>query len=327
MHFTNRQIVGVCIVFFFTCSTNPLNSFTTSSLVTKHVSAMPEGNAPERTLITPTKLKDIDAEVNAQDDDGYTPLMVAAKNGDTDTVKFLIDAGADLNAQGADLNAHNKCNAILRLTVANKNGYMAAEENGHTDTVYYDRNYDRNTALILAVENGHTDIVKLLIDAGADLNAKNYFHDTPLIKAIYYGRIDIVKLLIDAGANLNAENLLMWAALSCRTNIVKFLIENGVNINDRDTTGYTALMVAAKNGDTNTVKFLIDAGADLNSKDKRIVLSWTTIFGRTDIEKLLIENDTTKGRLVLVLKRLKTKTLVFLKKSGNRLARFSQTKK
>ncbi len=86
------------------------NSFTPSGSVTKHVGAMPVGNASKRTLVTPTKLK------NSADRDAE--LIWAAKIGRTDTVRFLIENGADVNA---------KSNGYTTL--------LKGAENSHTNTV------------------------------------------------------------------------------------------------------------------------------------------------------------------------------------------------
>ncbi|MBO8450903.1 MAG: ankyrin repeat domain-containing protein [Spirochaetes bacterium] len=67
------------------------------------------------------------ADVNAEDPDGGTALMIAAYDGHADVVRLLLDAGADVNAE---------------------------DQNG-------------STALMLAAEEGHEDIVRILTEAGA----------------------------------------------------------------------------------------------------------------------------------------------------------------
>ena len=53
----------------------------------------------------------------------------------------------------------------------------------------------KNDALIKASENGHTETVAMLLEKGADVNAKTNWGDTALIQASYYGHTEIVKLL------------------------------------------------------------------------------------------------------------------------------------
>jgi len=65
---------------------------------------------------------------------------------------------------------------------------------------------EKDEKLFDASIEGQLDIVKLLIKAGADINAKNEYGDTPLIVASRYNQMDIVKLLIKAGADINIKN-------------------------------------------------------------------------------------------------------------------------
>ncbi|MDJ0632365.1 MAG: sigma-70 family RNA polymerase sigma factor [Xenococcaceae cyanobacterium MO_188.B29] len=66
----------------------------------------------------------------------------------------------------------------------------------------------QTTSLHLAAHRGYLDIVKLLIDAGADVNAKegNYSKSTPLHWAAKEGNLQVVKLLVESGAKLNVKD-------------------------------------------------------------------------------------------------------------------------
>jgi hypothetical protein len=67
--------------------------------------------------------------------------------------------------------------------------------------------YAGNTPLQIAAINGKEDIVKLLIDAGCNLDCVNYDKDTPLLDAVDNGHLGVVKLLLDAGVNPRKANV------------------------------------------------------------------------------------------------------------------------
>jgi len=63
------------------------------------------------------------------------------------------------------------------------------------------------TCLMLAACNGHLDTCRLLIDKGADIEAKNRFSWTPLHYAARNGHREIVRLLCDRGADYEAQTI------------------------------------------------------------------------------------------------------------------------
>ena len=102
------------------------------------------------------------------------------------------------------------------------------------------------------------DFVKLLIERGADVNAKDANGNMPLNYAAQFDNLEVISLLLDKGANINAQN--------------KF--------------GITPLMHADK---VNTVKFLLDKGADKNIKDNQDQTAAQRAFksGYFDVSRLL----------------------------------------
>ncbi len=64
-----------------------------------------------------------------------------------------------------------------------------------------------NTPLQIASINGYEDIVKLVIDAGCNLDCVNYDKDTPLLDAVDNGHLQVVKLLLEAGVNPRKANV------------------------------------------------------------------------------------------------------------------------
>lgn len=187
-------------------------------------------------------------ELNKQNTKGWTALMIACRNSNSEstesTVKMLIDAGADLNL----------------------------------------KNVIGSTALILALEysdeNSSVNTVKLLIDAGADLNYTNNKNSTALIMAIRYiknisVKEIVVKMLITAGADINIKDTfehtaLLYAinSLHCSTKTIELLINAGADINTHDGKK-TAIIIACQHhcfhDMEDKIKLLLDAKVDLTS--------------------------------------------------------------
>jgi ankyrin repeat protein len=58
----------------------------------------------------------------------------------------------------------------------------------------------------MLLKEGHTEIVQLLLEKGADVNAKNKYGRTALIYATERGYTEIVQLLLEKGADVNAKD-------------------------------------------------------------------------------------------------------------------------
>ena len=118
-------------------------------------------------------------------------------------------------------------------------------------------------------------IAEALLNAGANVNAQHQFGQTALMVAAEDGTEKIVEVLINAGADLNIRDehgttVLMYAARNFQTaEIVESLLNYEVDIDARDESGYTALMHAAERGTAENIKVLLAAGADLNVRDMR----------------------------------------------------------
>jgi ankyrin repeat protein len=138
--------------------------------------------------------------------------------------------------------------------------------------------YEFDQPLLFTVAGGeHTEIMKLLINAGADINIEAGGHNhgaTPLFSAVWEGDTEAVRLLIDAKANVNAKQTsgatpLWWAAEHGHTEIVRLLIEAKADVNAArngtapgDDGVETPLLIASDRGHTEIVKLLCAAGAD-----------------------------------------------------------------
>lgn len=89
------------------------------------------------------------------------------------------------------------------------------------------------TPIIAAAENGHLEVIKILLKAGADIDAQNTANSqTALFKAVKHKHLKVITYLLDKGANPMAEqtfgkNLLMMAIEQDDFNLIKLLIKYG----------------------------------------------------------------------------------------------------
>lgn len=139
------------------------------------------------------------ADVKTTDDVGWTALHVA----DNPLVaQQLITHGADVEAR-----CHAEETPLVRLAGAYGDPaetIRALLAHGAQVNV---RNFENRTALHGAARMGNTKTAKLLIEAGADLNARQDNAGwTPLHSALYRGHPDVAKLLINSGADINARD-------------------------------------------------------------------------------------------------------------------------
>ena len=108
------------------------------------------------------------------------------------------------------------------------------------------------------------------LSAGADMNETVALLGRPLHVAVARGSVEIAKLLIDAGADVEAEAVkgqkkahpLHIAASFNRVAVAALLIERGAKVDSRDSQGRTPLMIAASGGQTEIAGLLLQMGAD-----------------------------------------------------------------
>jgi ankyrin repeat protein len=169
------------------------------------------------------------------------------------------------------------------------------------------RNWDGNTltALMVAAENGCADVVALLLDAGADVNAKashvsgvegNVLDGiTALSSGAPSENSAVVRVLLDHGADVHAQTSDgATAMLRASTNeIVQMFLDRGLDINAKDKHGYTLLIRSAEWEGVHrpSVAFLLAHGADPNAKadDGTTALKLATKIGHPDDLALLVK--------------------------------------
>ena len=215
------------------------------------------------------------------------PIVDAARNGDRDALRALIDKKVDVNATEADGSTallwasyrddQESANLLIRAH-ANVN---AANDLGVTP-------------LWAASQNGGAAMVRTLLEAGAKPNAALLAGETPLMVAARSGYPEIVEQLLLKGANPNArgtrgQTALMWAVAQKHPEAVKVLLAHGADVQARSEVwsevmavpphgrleynraiphgGETALMFAARVGDLASAKLLVAAGSNVNDQD------------------------------------------------------------
>ena len=135
------------------------------------------------------------------------------------------------------------------------------------------RNPYGETPLHIACVRGFQKIISLLIAEGADVNARDRRALTPLHAAAWGGHKETVAFLIATGAEVDVRGddgttPLLVSTLSGRHETMALLIDNGADINAGNRTGLTPLHVAALAGEKAAVELLIDKGADVNAKNE-----------------------------------------------------------
>jgi len=222
-----------------------------------------------------------DPGVKATDSRGNTPLMYAASLGSAESMRLLLDAGADPNAP--NLLAATPLmwcagDAVkVRMLLA-----KGAQVNVRSKL-------GRTPLLIAATYDGATEAARLLIEKSADVNAADENGASVLEQAAGSNNIEVVRFLLAKGAKVNAVDKLGFTPLLAatgngdrNTDLVKLLIEHGaaVNVVSGDTVEkvkngplalgrITALHQAAQIAPFEAVEALVKAGADVNAKDIR----------------------------------------------------------
>ncbi|CAG2194354.1 unnamed protein product [Mytilus edulis] len=157
---------------------------------------------------------------------------------------------------------------------------------------------DDYTPLLFAVQEGHIEIVKYLVTAQCDREAKTKDSFTPLLIAVQYGHIEIVKYLVTAQCDIESRTKdgatpLLFAVQEGHIDIVKYLVTAQCDIETRDKNGRTALHVADQCGHLEITKVLIEevgmSPLDVTYQDGRTALHVAAQYGHLEITKVLIE--------------------------------------
>jgi ankyrin repeat protein len=188
---------------------------------------------------------------NECNDKGQTPLMIASLKGNLKIMKLLLDASAD--KETSDIYG----NTAIFMVLFNEKAHPAALKlllNYHANIHVY--NHQGHSPLILACLNNHKSCLKLLLQAGAGIEARGK-EGTPLNYAAYNGSTDAVKELIKQKADLEA----------------------------RDGWSLTPLLATVLQNDAATTRLLLKGGDDAKAYTTQDLEAHSTLQGDTNGNK------------------------------------------
>jgi len=230
---------------------------------------------------------------------GESPVMTAARTGAADVLELLLSAGADPNATGtrgqtalmwAASQQHPDAVRVLLahdadVDIRSETWSQVMAVPPHADPAnQQDVPHGGNTALLFAARVGDLTSARLLIDAGADLDAADAWGLSPTVLAAHSGFGELVDLLLERGARPDAPGAgfqaLHAAILRRDERVVRALLTHGADPNARITNwtptrrasadwsihpslvGATPFWLAARLSQPEVMRLLAEHGAD-----------------------------------------------------------------
>ncbi|KAH8999662.1 ankyrin repeat-containing domain protein [Lactarius hatsudake] len=239
---------------------------------------------------------------------GNPPLLYAITFSDdarVDAVLFLFRHGADVNATEEDFwTPLHLATYMGDLSVAR----LLFEHRAEVDLRTYDNKSPLHHVSIRVIgerEGERSILARLLVERGADVEAQDQLGTTPLHLASLYGRLEIAQLLLDQGANAHARSNRSRSPLHAAAqgfhglhvhphgmyiapkegyhpqqalSVARLLLGRGVDVNALDEVHETPLHLASSNGRLEIARLLLAHGAKTNAEN---------VHGRTPLHSVL----------------------------------------
>ncbi|XP_019854775.1 PREDICTED: ankyrin-1-like [Amphimedon queenslandica] len=241
-------------------------------------------------------LLDFNADPNIQmiQFNGLTPLMLACYHENHNIVKLLLQAGVYVDAQSD----HNwgRITALHIASIRNDTQLVRLLLNANADVNV--QTTEGLTPMYIACVQGNKEMLQFFIEKKADPNLGDKYGKSPLYAAIERNSVEIVTALLDTGADPNIAGgkfkvtPLQYACTCSSDDIIHLLLKANASPNAPSTEGYTPLSIASVTGRIKVVEMLLSEGANVELEDTD---GWTPIFhaaagGRLDVIRLLLKH-------------------------------------
>ncbi|UPL00340.1 hypothetical protein LCI18_011274 [Fusarium solani-melongenae] len=227
-----------------------------------------------------------------------TPIQRAASEDNMEMIQVLLGAGADIHG----FPAREVFPWLISSGKLSEREDKQEEEHWCDDWDHLHISCALRPALMSAVARKNVVLVRMLLNLGADVNARGC-GGTALQLASAQRNVKLVQLLLKKGANVNSgvqdakrgKTALQAAARSGDGDVVECLLKAGAQVNALPSSyeGRTAVQAAVESQNIDLVKLLVNAGADINAapapKDGRTCLQVAAASGNVEMVELLLQ--------------------------------------